>query len=63
MLLDIEVAKLLTPFARRHMKTMSGRKTRKRIVATSTPAELNAIMHAEARRWGDIIRTYDIKPD
>jgi tripartite-type tricarboxylate transporter receptor subunit TctC len=48
---------------------MSDPATRKRIVevgaepVTSTPAELRAFMQAEAKKWGDIIRTNNIKPN
>ncbi|QCI65236.1 Bug family tripartite tricarboxylate transporter substrate binding protein [Phreatobacter stygius] len=52
-----------------YMKAMSDPATRRRIVevgaepATSTPAELRAFMQAEARKWGDIIRANNIKPN
>jgi tripartite-type tricarboxylate transporter receptor subunit TctC len=52
-----------------YMKAMSDPATRKRIVevgaepVTSTPAELRTFMQAEAKKWGDIIRTNNIKPN
>lgn len=52
-----------------YMKAMSDPATHKRIVevgaepATSTPAELRAFMQAEAKKWGDIIRANNIKPN
>jgi len=52
-----------------YIKAMADPATRKRIVdvgaepATSTPSELRAFMQAEARKWSDIIRANNIKPD
>lgn len=50
-----------------YMKAMADPTIRRRIVevgaepATSTPSELRAFMQAEARKWGEIIRTNGIK--
>jgi tripartite-type tricarboxylate transporter receptor subunit TctC len=50
-----------------YMKAMADPAIRRRIVevgaepATSTPSELRAFMQAEARKWGEIIRTNGIK--
>jgi tripartite-type tricarboxylate transporter receptor subunit TctC len=52
-----------------YIKAMSDPATRRRIVevgaepATSTPAELRTFMQAEAKKWGDIIRANNIKPN
>jgi tripartite-type tricarboxylate transporter receptor subunit TctC len=52
-----------------YMKATSDPATRQRIVevgaepATSTPAELRTFMQAEAKKWGDIIRVNNIKPN
>jgi tripartite-type tricarboxylate transporter receptor subunit TctC len=52
-----------------YRKAMADPAIRRRVIevgaepAISTPAELRAFMQAEARKWGDIIRTNGIKPN
>ncbi len=52
-----------------YTKAMADPAIRRRVIevgaepAISTPAELRAFMQAEARKWGDIIRTNGIKPN
>ncbi|AVO47592.1 hypothetical protein C6569_08530 [Phreatobacter cathodiphilus] len=62
-------APVVTRLHAAYMKAMADPAVRRRIVevgaepATSTPTELRSFMQAEARKWGDIIRTNGIKPN